>query len=205
MVRRLFVGVGQREHPAIGPETAEKRHAERISAAEESGRHRHLRQAGHRALLTRARLLAVALQPAFVRVRPRQVRRIQQRVEPLLLHRIDEQRAERVARRVERRRRRAQLVARRRRLKRVAQPPRADGRQLARREQALDREHRLARPPRRASGTTSIRPSANRARCRAPARSARRDPESSRRRWSRRPPGAPARRSPSWPRLRARR
>ena len=81
MVRRLFVRVREREHATIVPGTAQQRDAERISASEEAARNRHLRQPGHRTLLARARLLAVSFQSSFVRVRPRELRRIQQRVE----------------------------------------------------------------------------------------------------------------------------
>ena len=84
MVRRPLVGGADLQQALIVPQAAEERNADGIAAADEAGGHRDLRQPGRRALLARARLAAVALEPAFVRVRPRQVRRIQQRVELLL-------------------------------------------------------------------------------------------------------------------------
>src|SRR5581483_3705592 len=53
---RLLVSIREREQPAIAPQPAEKRHAERIAAADESCGHGHLRQPGTGALDARARL-----------------------------------------------------------------------------------------------------------------------------------------------------
>ena len=114
----------------VGPEAPEKRHTERIGVAEKAGGHGHLRQAGHRALLTGARLLAIALQPAFVRIRRARLRDTAH-IEPLRFHRVHEQRPKRIARRIERGGGRAQGVAGRGRLERIAQPPRADRRQFS--------------------------------------------------------------------------
>ena len=52
---------------------------------------------GRGALLARARLGAVALEAAFVRVRPRVIGGIEHRVELLLIHQVDEELAERFA------------------------------------------------------------------------------------------------------------
>ena len=62
-----------------------------IAAADEAGRHGHLRQSGGGALLACARLRPIALESAFMRMRPRVIRRIQHRVELVLIHQIDEQ------------------------------------------------------------------------------------------------------------------
>src|SRR5438105_4236543 len=92
MVGRLLVGVRERQHPRVAPEPAEERDAERIApAADEAAGKGDLRQPGERALLTRARLAAEPLEAAFVRVRPREVGRVQQRVELLLIHQPDEE------------------------------------------------------------------------------------------------------------------
>src|SRR5437762_12447785 len=146
MVGRLLVGIREREDAAVAPEAAEERDAERIAAAaDEAAWNGDLRQAGERALLARARLAAEPLEPALVRVRPREVRGIQQRVEALLVHQADEEIAEGFAARDELGARSAELVAGRRRRDRRLEPPRAHRRQLSRREKILDRDRSLAR------------------------------------------------------------
>ena len=79
-----------------------------------------------------------------MRVRARLVRRIHERVETLAIHETDEQIPERLAARVELCGRFAQRRAVRHRLQRVFEAPRARRRQLAGREQALERRHLLS-------------------------------------------------------------
>src|SRR5438132_1069082 len=71
------------------------------AGADETGGNGDLRQAGERALLARARLAAESLEAALVRMRPREIRGIQQRIELLLLHQADKKIAERFAARNE--------------------------------------------------------------------------------------------------------
>src|SRR5260221_7691029 len=70
VMRRLLVRVSEREHLRVGPQAAEKRHAHRKAAPDEAGGQGHPGQTGHRALLARSGLAAVALQSRLVRVRP---------------------------------------------------------------------------------------------------------------------------------------
>src|SRR5262249_43405198 len=145
VMRRLLIGVGEREQARIGPRAAEERDAERVpTVADEPAGDGHLRQTGERALLTAARLAAEAREAALVRVRPRQVRRIEERVEPLIVHQADEELAERVAARDELVARLAELVAGWNRRDGDLEAARAVGRELARGQQLLDRDHLLA-------------------------------------------------------------
>ncbi len=80
-----------------------------------------------------------------MRVRPREIRGIQQRVEPLLFHQADEEVAERLAARDEFGARLAQLVAGRRRRDGRFEPSRAHGRQLSGGEQIVDGQDLVAR------------------------------------------------------------
>ena len=55
MVRGAFVGGGKFEQPLVVPHSSQQRDADWVTAADEPGGHRHLRQAGCRAFLARAR------------------------------------------------------------------------------------------------------------------------------------------------------
>ena len=109
-------------------------------------RHRHrLGTEDDERLVRRRRGAAVmGLEAALVRVRPREVRGIHERVEALLVHEPYEEIAERLAAREEVCARGPQIVAGRRRRDRAFEAPRANGRQLARRQQILDRHDRVA-------------------------------------------------------------
>src|SRR5262249_58090748 len=94
--------------------------------------------------LTGARLAAEALEAALVRVRPGRVRRTGQGAEPLIVHQADEELAERLAARDELVARLAELVAGWNRRDGDLEAARAVGRELARGQQLLDRDHLLA-------------------------------------------------------------
>src|SRR3954447_22232470 len=97
MMRRPLVGGADLEQPPIGPHAAEQGYACRVATAEEAGEHGHLWQTSDGALLACARLRAVTHQATFVRVRTRLIGRIQQRIELLAVHQVDEDLPERFA------------------------------------------------------------------------------------------------------------
>ena len=80
-----------------------------------------------------------------MRVRPRVIGRIEDRVERLLIHQVDKNLPERLATGVELSRRFFERRARGRWSERAFEAARAHRRQLARREQILDRQHAIAR------------------------------------------------------------
>src|SRR6185436_5811546 len=90
-------------------------------------------------------LAAETLEAAFVGVRTREVRRVKQRVEPLLIHQRDEDAAERIAAGGERAHRFAKLLAGWNRRQRGLEPARAVGRKFPRRDEVVERQHLLSR------------------------------------------------------------
>ena len=97
MVRGAFVGGGQLEQALVVPHSSQKRDADWITAADESGGHSDLWQARYRALLACARLRSVSLEPALMGMGPRLIGGIQDRIERLLIHQVHEQLPERFA------------------------------------------------------------------------------------------------------------
>src|SRR6476619_434447 len=131
MVRRLLVGVREREQTLVRPHAAEQRDGERGLPTEESGGHGDLRQTRHRTLLARAWLFAVAREPSLVSRGPGLIGRVEKRVEMLAVHQIDELRAEGLAACVEGRGRRAERLSDGRGLESALETARAHGRKPA--------------------------------------------------------------------------